>query len=357
MKKSCLFGVVAGTVFFCQTAVAAVITLGTGHTESAALHEAMRSAVEEEVGVALQSQSIMVNYEVRDKVFTHAEGYIQKYEILESWREGDWYKVRIRAEVSKRLQEDLMSHDMRQSVIGANMQDPRLGVIVLDEYKKPVPSAENAFIMSLQDAGFSRIVDLDQIDHATKYRLANAAFHDQYELLQALRAQENVDYMVVAKLSDVSNTHNTIPGFGGFRSGHVTMAVRMFNVNTGEIVYADSVRCNSAHTDSVSANAGAVMKAAKKIAAKLSAAALKKAANPEQHLHLIVVTGVLGKNGSSAQAYLRELTGVTGVFTRNVSYGNMRFDINFVGTTEDFLNLLEANGIQVLEMTSEFIKI
>ena len=355
MKKKILT-LLLGTMFCTNTVSAAVTAIGTGITENAALHEAMRKAVEEETGLAVTSSSSMLNFQVKDKVYTHAEGYIQGYEILERSFDGKWYRVKIKADIKKELKNDLQNRDMRQALIGSNLQDPRIGIAVFDKNGQENVAAENTFISALQTAGFSRITDMKQLEQIKKKRLVNAVFHEQYRLIEALQGTENIDYMVVAGLQDEAVTYNRLPGFGDFKSGQVTMTVKMFNVNNGEILFADSLRATGMHTNAKSAICSAELKLAKTVAAKLASMAILRAANPEQHIQLIVVSDVLG-DCSSAQNSLRNMPGVTGLFTRNISYGNMCFDLNYAGTSEDFMNVLADHGISVLEMSAEYIKI
>jgi len=66
------------------------------------LHEAMKSALGLVVGVyvsqdAMVSKSILID----ENITSQSEGYIEKYEVLKEWRDGEFYKTRIRAHVRK----------------------------------------------------------------------------------------------------------------------------------------------------------------------------------------------------------------------------------------------------------------
>ncbi|MBI5744265.1 MAG: hypothetical protein HY952_06930 [Elusimicrobia bacterium] len=66
------------------------------------LHDAMRNALGLVVGVyvsqdALVSKSVLID----ENITSQTEGYIEKYEVLKEWRDGEFYKTRIRAHVRK----------------------------------------------------------------------------------------------------------------------------------------------------------------------------------------------------------------------------------------------------------------
>ncbi|MBQ1470655.1 MAG: hypothetical protein IIZ29_07370, partial [Schwartzia sp.] len=97
-------------------------------------------------------------------------------------------------------------------------------------------------------------------------------------------------------------------------------------------------------------------KASKNIVKELSRSALKKAANPEQHITLIVTNGALG---TMSEAYNRisSISGVNGVYVRSTQSGNIQMDVDYYGTAYDLAQALERSGIGISEMNSEYIRI
>ena len=341
-------------------ALASVVTAtGQGATERDALHAAMREAIEQKVGVLVDSQTYVENYRViHDRIYTHSEGYIAGYDIVKSEYKNGYYETTIRADVREELlNTDLMSHLQKKAVIRANMQDPRIGVIIVDGEGEAYPAVENAFITGLQKNGFSRIVDLTQIEASVKNRIANAVFDGDYGL-EALGTHFNVDYLVTGYLDANTNGIPLIedyPFVGALNNVVVNLSVRMLNANTGEILYA-----GSADGQSFNLGAKAMQEALKKattpIVKELAKSALQKAANPEQHV-TILVTG--NRLGSMSEAYARisRIPGVSGVYTRTKQAGVMQIDVDYHGTAYDLAQALERDGITIREMTSEYIRI
>ena len=361
MKK---VGVWLATLALCllwsAVALASPVTVtGQGATERDALHAAMREAIEQKIGVLVDSRTYVENYRViHDRIYTHSEGYIAGYEVLRSEYRAGYYEVTIRAEVREQLlNTDLMSYLQKKAVIRANMQDPRIGVIIVDQNGEEYPSVENAIITGLHKNGFSRIVDLAQIDTSVKYRITNAVFDGEYGL-EALNTHFNVDYLVTGYIDMNNNGIPLIedyPFVGSLNNVVLNISVRMLNANTGEIIYA-----GSADGQSFNLGAKAMQEALKKATApivkELTKSAIQKAANPEQHVTILVTNNRLGSM-SDAYAFISGIPGVSGVYTRTKQAGVMQIDVDYTGTAYDLAQALEREGIAIKEMTSEYIRI
>ncbi len=355
-------GVWLTTLAMCLVWTAAVLAspvtvTGQGATERDALHAAMREAIEQKVGVLVDSRTYVENYRViQDRIYTHSEGYIAGYEVLSSEYKAGYYEVTIKADVREELlNTDLMSHLQKKALIRANLQDPRIGVIIVDQDGDEYPSVENALITGLQKNGFSRIVDLSQMEASVKNRIANAVFDGEYDL-EALGSHFNVDYLVTGYLDMNDNgAAQNFPFAGSYGNVAVTLAVRMLNANTGEILYAGAA-------DGKSYNLGpkgmqeALKRATKPIVKEISKAALQKAATPEQHVTILVAGNRLGSM-SDAYAFISSIPGVSGVYTRTKQGGVMQIDVDYNGTAYDLAQALEREGITIREMTSEYIRI
>ncbi len=357
---------IALAVFFlCLTWTSAVLAsavtaIGQGATERDALHAAMREAIEQKIGILVDSRTYVENYRViHDRIYTHSEGYIAGYDVLKSEYKNGYYEVTIRADVREELlNTDLMSHLQKKAVVRANMQDPRIGVIIIDDDGEEYTSVENSIITGLHNNGFSRIVDLSQIDAAVKNRIASAVFDGDYSLEGILSSHFNVDYLVTGHLDMNANGMPLIedyPFIGSLNNVIVNLSVRMLNANTGEILYAGSADGQSFNLGS-KATQEALKKATKTIVKELSKSAIQKAANPEQHVTIMVTGNVLGSMGD-AYARISRIPGVSGIYTRTKQAGVMQIDVDYHGTAYDLAQALERDGITIREMTSEYIRI
>ncbi len=345
---------------FCAAAEAASVTAtGQGATERDALHAAMRAAIEQRVGVLVDSRTYVENYRViRDRIYTRSEGYIAGYDILSSERKNGYFETVIRADVREELlSAELMTRLQKKAVVGANMQDPRVGVIITDCRGNACPAVENAIIAAFQENGFSRIVDLSQIDASVKRRISSAAADGDARLAAMMRSDFHIDYLVTGSLdTDAARmAFPDLPFAGGLHSAAAHLSVRMLNVNTGEVVYAGTADGESLHFGT-NAQQSAMKKATQTIIKALSKAALQTAANPEQHVTLLVSGGALGSM-SEAYARISGIPGVAGVYTRVLRADCMQIDVDYTGTASDLAQALERGGVAIREMNSEYIRI
>ena len=354
--------------------VATVTAKGQGGSERTALNDAMRQAIEQEIGTYVDSRTYVENYQViQDRIYTQSEGYIRDYQVLDKNLFNGIWTIVIRADVSdEKLRADLMSRLQKKALIGANMMDPRIGVLAVDSNGDQDIALENIFISELQNQGFSRIIDLNQIDASVRRRIASADFEGDWELRNALSTQFSVDYLVKVTINKNTRDINTtipindpnspidaiplgdiLPDLLNLNKSDVTVTVRMMNMNTGEILYAGS---GSGHGSGKQAESKAIQKATSSLIRELADAAINKAANPEQHVTILITNGALG---SMSQAYQRisSLPGVSHVFTRSTSYDVIQVDVDYVGTAHDLAMEMERAGIAIKEMNSEYIKI
>jgi len=350
-----------------------VTVTGQGSTERNALHDAMGQAIEQQIGVLIDSRTYVENYQViNDRIYTQSAGYIESYEVLQSGSANGLWQVTITAQVrSEALRTDLMSKLQKKALIGANMQDPRIGVLAVDSEGMEYDGLENEIISGLQNQGFSRLVDLNQIEASVRKRLASADATGDASLRDLLVNQFHVDYMVTAKVSmmeenglgkiirqvPLPDDNPFLPAVLGnlqFGAVQANVAVRMLNMNTGEIIYAGSFSEKSGSGSNAASKA--LAKISPQVVSAVSKAALEKAANPEQHVTVLITNGRLGTM-SQAYQWLSNLPGVHRVFTRSTSQGTIQVDVDYDGTAYDLASEIERNGISILEMNSEYVKI
>lgn len=338
-------------VFTAMAAASSVITTGQGATERAALHEAMRSAIEQAVGVLVDSHTYVKNYQlIHDEIYTHSEGYVSRYEVLEKSLENGIHRVTIRAEVSEALSSDLMTKLEKQALIRENLLDPRIGVVISDSQDRPAyrgvaAGVENEIVTALRENGFSHLVDLGQVEASVKKRIAAAVFAGDAEGAAMLKHSFPVDYLVTG-LVDVKEMPE---------AAEAILTIRFLNVNSGEIAYAGTFRGRSQRTGSRAVTA-AVQKASRAMARALADGALQKAADPGQHVMLLVTAGALGRVGDACN-FLSRLPGVRQVYPRQQQGESQVFDVDYDGTAFDLARALEDAGIAVREMSAEYLRI
>ena len=128
----------------------------TGAREEATL-DALRQALEQGVGMMVESHTILNNDDLLEKIYTDTRGYIQRYEIITEKEKGKGlYSVKVQAIVKTGALRNTL---VDMGIIKAMMDYPR--VIILpspDEKLTPeVESAEAVLIQQFTDKRFDLI--------------------------------------------------------------------------------------------------------------------------------------------------------------------------------------------------------
>lgn len=99
----------------------AVEVEGRGLSEEAALRDAFRNAIEAVVGVMVSAETEVQNFQtVRDRIFSHAEGYVTAHQVLDRYHHADGaVGMRVRVTVTPRaIQDDLVALKVLQQQLG-----------------------------------------------------------------------------------------------------------------------------------------------------------------------------------------------------------------------------------------------
>ena len=318
---------------------------GHGSTKSGAIHNAMRTAIEQELGAFIDSKTLVKNQQViSDEIKANSDGFISGYEIISEGVENGIYFVTIRAEVnSSAVKTHLMSRLQKKSSIDINADSPRISVLAYDSAGNEYAEVENEILSALQRQGFTRTVDLNQIKRSVKSRIVSA--ENDPELRKTLANNFHIDYLVLCEVK--------ISGKYG-----ANLSSRLISVNSGKIIYAGNA-AGSAGMFTANAQGESIKMAARRAGYEISQAALNTAAGIEQHIILLITEPTFRKIGGTLSAVnecAKNIDGVNDAFVRHMG-DSLELDVDYDGTAADFAVELERAGFKILELTSDFIKI
>lgn len=330
-------------MIFSTCSAKTVQVTGHGSTEKSAIHNAMRMAIEQEVGAIINSKTFVKNQQViTDEIKADSEGFISSYEIISKSLENGIYFVTIRADVnSSAVETRLMSRLQKKSVIDINADSPRIAVLAYDSAGREYSEVENEILSALQRQGFTRIVDLNQVNRAVKRQIISA--HNDPSLRRTLANNFHIDYLVLSEVKIFSNKN-------------ISLSSRLISVNTGKIIYAGN---SAGSVGMFTASDDSIRFAARRAGYEISNAALNSAAKVEQHIILLITARTFKQLGGTLSAvvdYAENIDGVNDAFVRHMGE-SLELDVDYDGTAADFALELERNGFKILEVTSDFIKI
>lgn len=323
----------------CSTGSAASFYyVGRGITERIAIHDALRSVIEQNFGAVVNSKTYVENFMLtNDKVAVDSSGLISSWKILSSRVENGIFVVEIAAELdNKKIPARLVD---KKALVDFNADNPRVAVVAVDSSGKHYVEIENEIIAALKSQGFTRIVDLAQVSRTVQLRML--ATGDD-ELYQTLANDFHADYLVVAEVK------NSPPD-------NISVMSRLIALNTGEIVFAGTSLGGSGFL-----SAGDALKfAGKRAGYEISTAALKSAAQVERHLTLLITKNTFEQLGGTLTAVrerIKNISGVNDAFARKMT-NSLELDVDFDGSAADFAQILELFSIKILELSSGYVKI
>ncbi len=314
-----------------------VHAIGRGNTERMAIHNAMRAAIEHKFGATVHSKTRVQNSMlISDDNSVDSSGLISSWEIISSRVENGIFVV----EISAVLDDKKISTVNKKAIVDFNADNPRVAVVALDSGGRRYVEIENEIISALKRQGFTRMVDLAQVSRAVQLRMISAAGDD--ELCKTLANDFHVDYLVVSEVKILS-------------ANEVSVASRMIELNTGEIIFAGTATGGGGFLNGVDA----IKLAGRRAGNELSLAALKSAAQVERHLTLLITKNTFERLGGTLTAVrerIKNISGVNDAFARKMS-NSLELDIDFDGTAADFAQILEVFAIKVLELGAGYVKI
>ena len=250
-----------------------------------ALDNAFRSAVEQAVGVLIESESVVNNSElIKDKISSKSAGFIRRYTIIEEKFEGDICAVKIRALVSRaKLEKGLDSFGL----VLKKMGKPRI-VMLLSEQSatQEQPSfwwgggmvdmgvAENTITARFLKKDFN-FVDRQSI-------LANLKGENLVGKLGANLTNDTALRIIASGEAEVAIIGQAIARAGvsvggtSFRPCQATVSARAINTDNGEVLASVTTQAMVPHVNIAAGGSQALEKAAAECAEKLQKQIMEK---------------------------------------------------------------------------------
>jgi len=220
-------------------AVTSTVDIARDH----ALRDALRKAVEQGVGTLVSSETRVQNFQLlSDKVYSQAQGYVSSYRVLTESREGETYRVVVRAKVKlDKIEGDLGAIGILISEQGR----PRVMVVVkeldnqddwnVDDRMMSQELTETMIVDAFQSKGFP-VVDAATVkQNLERDQLKKILAGDnQAAVLLGLKTGAEV---VVAGTAQRSSERKQVPYSGTTADFYkVKLSVRAVNTASAEII-------------------------------------------------------------------------------------------------------------------------
>ncbi|MBR3746434.1 MAG: hypothetical protein IKN27_05675 [Selenomonadaceae bacterium] len=229
-------------IIFSATALAKSVTVtGTGMTPSDAENDALRAAVENTLGVLVDSETLVQNSMlIRDQIYTQSRGFVTDYTIVNREQISGTWRVTINATVDDQPNSKLMNELTRLGIINVQLRNPKIAVYVPEshiQYRVPDPAGETAIVKALINAGFSNVIEV-----GARLNISNPLNMTAAQMSQAAQ-QFGADIMIVGEAfsEGVGDPGQWLPGNQrtNMQACRARVEAKMFIVRTGQIIAAD----------------------------------------------------------------------------------------------------------------------
>jgi len=255
---------------------AAVLNGNVASARNQALINAQRNAVEQGVGLVLDSKTATENFQViKDQILTSSQGFVTKYLVVSEGATPDRqsYVVKIKADVAQNLLEDKLA---ALRILNKKMGNKRIMVIYQSDNQNALPRNHGATTSALQGlndelnkAGF-RVFNQAQTEKVYQQIEKAARVDRPVDDLIAMALDNQADILV--RFEDIAGQRG--PAGGQFSAAFATIRVSVYDTSTGRQI-ADSqvegkqlLRANAGPYDWEKGLADASQKAARDAAAE-----------------------------------------------------------------------------------------
>jgi hypothetical protein len=320
----------------------------TFESKEIATNRALRKAVEEGVGVIIDSETIVDNYQVLDdEIYSTVKGYVTGYEVIsDNGGEGGLYKVKIKATVAL----GALTKDVKAlGIIKKKLNYPRVVVLVNDYVDglvqpKHIASSELEKIFMENDIV---VIDMGQMD-LVKDRDATLSYNDPQKAA-ALGRRYGAEVAIVGN-STSELIESSKPYGVNVYAYQATVEVKAIKTDTAEVMLIDSATETERGSGRIP-TANKALQAASKASAKEVIKRLAEVWRDEVYneTSIEVICGNLTSNDAGIlEKAISNIDGVKAVSQKSLVNGVAEISVQFFGTS-DLLNK-KLSGIKELKV-------
>lgn len=235
----------------------------------AAIEDAQKRAVEQAIGILIDSQTQVENFQlISDKILSQTQGYIKQYTLVSETVDSNLLRVRITAEVAlSRLNENLSGI----GILMSRMHKPRTMVMIAEQNigqtwhawwttrtaQVDMSIVENVFMDRFTQKGFEFIdhqAAQKDIKVTAPYRVQNLSPTQAKTLGQQAEAEVVIIGQAIAKpYGDIG---------GGMKSVQADLTARAVRTDTGQVIATVNAHGAAVHITEITAGNDALNKAA-----------------------------------------------------------------------------------------------
>jgi hypothetical protein len=306
-----------------------------------ATSDALRRAVEQVMGIFIDNQSDVTNYQmIRDTIRMTSEGFVARYEVINEYYDTgrQLCRVTVRAVVKQDAVRQKVD-ELKRTIVRAGK--PRLMVAIAE----PTNTLEPLLIRGMIAAGFP-VVDPAQLRMVNEDNLALEALAGNPGSAVQIAGRHQAEILVVGKIQT-----NIISNYQGLISCRAVADLRAIKAGTGQNLLAQSFQEIGIDISETGAAQKAVQKMSDRIIAQLKNDLGQQLIDNNRSLQL-VITRISYSDWQAIQQQLIGSPGVRNVYLRDFSGGVARLDVETSLLADQLAGLISGWKNPVLEVTA-----
>ena len=294
-----------------------------------------------------------------DKVYSHSEGYVRKFSVLEDKADGNTWVTRLRCEVSEsKLDEDMMAFGIAYRRAGM----PRIMTLVAEQSidasqatgwwqgganAADLRVTENAFMDRMEKSGFG-FVDPDVLQG--KVRLEAVGADPNVQQVREVGRLAGAEVVIVGRA--VAKPLGSMPIEGGaLHAAVANVSARAVRTDTGEVIaVAEFTGKAGKGFEQATAGREALSQAGRQLAGELFARIGKVWAREQSGQRRVALTlrgvGDYAKVAAFKNALLNAVRGVKDVQERSMEEGKAEMEVLVSGSSQAFATELATRRFQ-----------
>lgn len=343
MKK--FFAVIlALTLMICATASAKNVTVtGRGVTPTDAENDALRAAVENTLGVLVDSATLVQNNMlIEDQIYTQSRGFVTDYSVVSRRQIANGWLVTINAIVDDQPNSRLMNELTRLGIINVQLRNPKIAVYVPEQHLNYSfgggSGGETAIVKTLLNAGFSNVIEVGTGLSYQNPMNMNAA------QMKSAAEKFGADIMIVGESfsEGVGDMGNYLPGNQrtNMQACRARVEAKMFIVRTGQIIAADG-KYGSAYDNSQAIAAKKALASAGEQIGNYFVEQITGMYTSRQGVEVVVIGADFSKI-NLVQSALGKVSRVKNVNLSSYENGRAVFNLSYGGSPQTLFNELQA---------------
>ena len=339
----------------CNVFAKNVTVTGVGSTAVEAENDALRMAVENTLGVLVDSQTLVdKNIVVEDTIYANSKGFVSDYKVLSKKQDYNGWKVTIDAIVDTNPDSKLMSELTRLGLIDNVLRNPKIAIMMEEKhinYRIPNATSEIAITNKFIESGFDNMLDINK-----ERVMYNNPYAMNAEELDNIARSMQADILIVGqafseRAGDVGKFIPGNIGRTGVKSCRARIEAKMYIARTGQIIAANGFNAGGADTTEAVAAKVALQNAGEQIGEYLVEKLLGFAAGNRKQLEVVVLASDFNKMNGVKSA-LASLYGVKNAQIASYSNGRAVIRVQYGGAPQTLYNLLQESGECNVELRS-----